>query len=209
MFLNGADVSALFHGGDLKWAAPNETSSVIYIDPQNYALGDINSLTATGSWTQTFTNIAFAGGAVNVMEADGIDLNGNFLRADMSRPGISRITVICDITIESPPLTTFGDIIAVNPASAVGTRIRLLYGATQFRGIVPSNVSNDFWISPVGSRYTVGIEVDIAEGVSYMIGGDGEITTVASLQQSPVTIDRIELFKSCIGKCHKLAILAS
>ncbi len=108
MFLNGSDVSALFHGGDLKWAAPTETSSVIYIDPQNYAIGDISSLTATGSWAQSFTNIDFTGGTINVMEADGIDLNGNFLRADMSRPGISRITVICDITIESPPLTTFG-----------------------------------------------------------------------------------------------------
>ncbi len=55
----------------------------------------------------------------------------------------------------------------------------------------------------------MGLEVDITDGVSYMIGGDGEITTVTSLQQPPVTINRIELFKSCIGKCHKLAILAS
>lgn len=185
MFLNGEDVSALFHGGNLKWAAPNETQSAIYIDPANYSPGSISTLTATGRWGQNFTEIAFTGGSAGAMEADGIAMNGNFLRADVSQAGISRITVLADVTIGSLPLTTFGDIIAVNPASAVETRIRLLYGSTQFRGIVPNNVSNDFWIAPAGERFTVGIEVNLSDGISYMIGGDGEITTVQSLQQPP------------------------
>lgn len=188
--------------------APMEQRSQVYIDSATLPLGDISTMTADGEWGLSFNNINFTGGLINTMESDGIRMNGNILRADMTQGPFGKITVLIDVTLTDPALATFGDLIAVNPNVATPSRIRLLYGSSFYRGIVPDNVSSDFWISPLNVRTTVGIEVDLVNGVSKLIGGDGEVLEVASLGASPTNITRIELFKACRGKAHSVAIIA-
>lgn len=187
---------------------PTPEASAIYIDQSDAPLGDIASLTARGTWGQTLNNINFTGGLINVMEADGIKMNGNILRADMTQGPFGKITVLIDVTLTDPALATFGDLIAINPNIATPSRIRLMYGSSFYRGIVPDNVSNDFWIAPLNVRTVVGIEVDLINGLSRLIGGDGEVLEVASLGASPTSITRVELFKACLGKVHSVAIIA-
>ncbi|WP_062560373.1 hypothetical protein [Paracoccus aminovorans] len=208
IYRGGSQMGAMFHGGQLVWAIPTPKIAQVYIDHTDAPLGNISALTARGSWAQSFSNIAFTGGAINAMEADGIRMNGNILRADMTRGPFGKITVLCDVTLTSAGLATFADLIAVNPAGATPTRIRMAYGTSFYRGIVPDNISNDFWVAPLNVRTTVGVEVDLVNGLSRLIGGDGEVMEVASLAAAPASITRIELFKACIGKCHSLAIIA-
>jgi len=206
-YRGGSQKGALFLGGQLVWAIPTAKIAQIYIDETDAPLGDISSMTARGTWAQAFSNIAFAGGSINAMEADGIKMNGNILRGSMTQGPFGKITVLCDVTLTGTALATQGDLIAINPAGATPTRVRLTYGTSFYRGIVPDNASNDFWIAPLNVRTTVGIEVDLVNGVSKLIGGDGEEAVVASLAASPTSITRIELFKACIGKCHSLSII--
>jgi hypothetical protein len=191
-------------------AIPLPAQSALYIDAADAPLGVNTGLTARGSWACVFAKImGTTGAADNVMEADGLDLNGHGLRWNGSVGPYTKFTIIADVTRGADPLSGAGNYCALNQNGATGVRFWLRYTAANWQIVGPNGVTiNMAAIGAYGDRQVVGGELDIAAGTLTAIEADGETQTVA-ISTSAFPVTRIDIGQNCIGKIHRLAVLAS
>jgi hypothetical protein len=209
IYRGGAQIGALFHGGRRIWAIPASKIAQIYIDHEDAPLGDVASLTARGSWAQSFSNVAgAAGSSINVMETDGLKLNGNILRAALSPGPFSKFTILADVTRTADPLASNGVICSINPNGAAGVRFWFRYTSANYQLIGPSGtIMNLAPIGGYGDRQVVGGELDLVAGTMTGIEADGETQTLMQ-PVGPISVTRIDIGTNAIGKIHKLFVSA-
>lgn len=187
---------------------PLVDQSAIYFDETDAAEGNVSSLTTRGSLAMTFANVAGpAGSAINVMEADGLDLRGNTLRNTSAAGTYSKMTILLDVTREANPLSGAGELVNINSNGAAGVRFWLRYTSAQFQLLGPNGVTIS--LAPIGGngdRQVIGGELDITAGTMTSIAADGEMQT-AAITGSAIAITRIEIGKACLAKIHELAII--
>lgn len=203
----GAQIGALFHVGRRIWAIPAYKIAQIYIDHEDAPIGDVSSLTARGTWVQAFSNVT-GSGSINVMEADGLKLNGNILRANMTRGPFSKFTILADVTRTAAPLASNGVICSINPNGVTGVRFWLRYTSSNYQLVGPSGtIMNLVPIGSYGDRQVIGGELDLVAGTMTGIEADGETQTLAQPVGS-ISVTRIDIGTNAIGKIHKLFVSA-
>lgn len=202
----GLGISLTSWRGGATPAVPIPDVSALYFDNTDAPLGDVTSLTTRGSWGAVLSNVAFTGGAVAVMQSDGLLVSGNILRNIATRGPFSKFTLLCDIRRDGLVTSSRGDVIGINPNEGVETRCYLSYDANAFRVIGPNNVTIS--VAPVpGTRQTVGMEVDLVSGIMKVIEPDGFERSISLGAVSPFSINRIEIGKACAALFHQIAII--
>lgn len=196
-------------GGPVR-SIPLPAQSALYLDAADAPLGTVLALNARGSWACALAKIAGTTGAADmVMDADGLAMNGHGQRWNGSVGPYTKFTILMDVTRGADPLSGAGNICALNPNGLTGVRFWLRYTSTNFQLVGPNGVTvNLAAIGTYGNRQIVGGELDLTAGLMTAIEADGETQTVA-ITGSPITVTRIEIGQNCIGKLHRLAVLAA
>lgn len=194
-------------GGTVIVPAFNPANAQIYVDDGSAPAGTVTSLTAEGTLGLTFTEATFSGGASAVMEADGLDLNGNILRNSSAIGTHDKITILIDVTRLGAALSGAGEFVAINPNGATGVRLWLRYTASNIAVVGPSGVTITY--APIGdiydNRQVVGVELDMAAGTMTAINADG-YTETADITGAAFAITRTEIGKASIAKLHRAAV---
>lgn len=179
--------------------------SAIYIDRNDAPPGNVSSLTARGTWAQAFSNVT-GSGSINVMQADGLQLNGNTLRANMTRGPFSRMKIMADVTRAAAPLASNGVICSINPNGVTGVRFWLRYTSSNYQLVGPSGtIMNLAPIGGYGDRQVIGGELDLVAGTMTGIDADGE-TQVSAQPTGPISVTRVDIGTSSVGKLHSLVV---
>lgn len=196
---------------------PAETS--LYFDETDAALGSVTSLTTRGTLGASFSQVTTIYQPA-LMEADGLLLRGNTLRWSGSLIGVTKMTILMDLTLLGTTASGSGSggLIRVNPAHATN-RFWVDHTPTaspRLQARAPGNIIATLPSQPlnaVGQRHVVAAEVSSVSSQLSVVEADGYdngsgASQVLSAPWAPFDVTRIEIGNLANAKIHRLALIA-